>query len=339
MSAMSAMSARPPAAGRVLRATLLLASLVAGTLIAPSPAAAGEPTFGRATATATFGESIEVEQPATLSEAALRVEAVVRAGVDARTFLAEIPDPGVGSTTLRYEYETPFGSLFPNTEVELGFRLTFEDGRVVDSPTTTVRYEDDRFAWRTLQGPLVRVHWAQGDDAFGRRALDIGEQAVEDATALLGVEETERIDFFVYGDQEAFRDVLGPALQENVGGVALNEIRTMFANIATRAGERRVGGHRDPARAHAPGVRHGHEEPVPRAAALAERGPRGLPRPGLWLRGSRVRRGRGAGRASSCPSAGSSRGSRAPPSASASPTTRACPRSTTSSARTARTRS
>ena len=31
-----------------------------------------------------------------------------------------------------------------------------------------MRYEDDRFAWATLKGDLVRVHWYQGDQAFGR---------------------------------------------------------------------------------------------------------------------------------------------------------------------------
>ena len=222
--------------GRVSRVAPALAALVL-IVLASAPAAlvaGGQPTtevFGEATATATFGESIRVEQSAELGIAPVRAEAVVRAQGSNRTFLAEILTPGQGESTLTYVYPTPPGSLYPNTRVELGFRLTFADGRMVDTPTTTIRYEDDRFEWRTLEGPLVRVHWAEGDDGFGRRALDIGERAVEEATALLGVDETQPIDFFVYTDRDAFFDVLGPAIQENVGGVALAEIRTMFANI------------------------------------------------------------------------------------------------------------
>jgi hypothetical protein len=219
------------------RVPAALAVLVLLTLgLAPSVGAGGgDPAtelFDEATATATFGESIRVQQEVRLSFAPVRAEAVVRAEGSNRTFLAEIPKPETGQgTTLTYTYPTPPGSLYPNTRVELGFRLTFADGRIVDTPTTTIRYADDRVEWRTLEGPLVRVHWAQGDDGFGRRALDIGERAVEEATTLLGVDETRPIDFFVYGDRDAFFDVLGPAIQENVGGVALAEIRTMFANI------------------------------------------------------------------------------------------------------------
>ena len=218
------------------RVAAALAALALITLILAPTSVLGGVTntltgFEEATAQASFGESIRVEQVAILDDAPVRAEAVIRVAGSNRTFLAEIPTPGAGHSTLTYTYPTPSGSLYPNTRVELGFRMTFADGRRLDSPTTTIRYEDDRFDWRTLAGPLVRVHWAVGDDGFGRRALDVGERAVEEATALLGVEETQPIDFFVYADREAFFDVLGPAIQENVGGVALAEIRTMFANI------------------------------------------------------------------------------------------------------------
>jgi peptidase MA superfamily protein len=209
----------------------VLALTIAASIGAPVAAGGTLESFGEATAVATFGESIRVEQPAILQNAPVRAEALVRAAGSDRTFLAEIPTPPAGESTLQYTYATPFGGLFPNTQVQLGFRLTFDDGRIVDSPTTTILYDDDRFEWRTIEGPLVRVHWIDGDEAFGRRALDIGERAIEEATTLLGVDETRPIDFFVYADQSAFRDVLGPAIQENVGGVALAEIRTLFANI------------------------------------------------------------------------------------------------------------
>lgn len=195
-------------------------------------AVAAEPVFGKPTATAAFGVAITLEQRVTLPAGIHRIEAYVREGAEARTFLAEISDPGEGGHTLRYRQATPAGSIFPNTVVELGFRLTFDDGRVVDGSAATVRYEDDRFAWDTLEGELVRVHWYRGGDAFGRRALATAEKGVANASELLGVTETEPIDFFIYGQDADFQSVLGPAIRENVGGIALAEIRTLFANIA-----------------------------------------------------------------------------------------------------------
>ncbi len=43
--------------------------------------------------------------------------------------------------------------------------------------------------------------------------------------------ESDPIDFFVYADQAAFYDALGPGTRENVGGEAHSDIRTMFALI------------------------------------------------------------------------------------------------------------
>lgn len=210
-------------------ATLVLSILVG---LATAPAAlAADPTFQPLTATVRFGTSVTFEQGATLPAGVKRVEALVRAGTGA-TFLSPIPVGSEGSVTLRYVYETPDGSTFPNTRLTLGFRVTTADGRVIDSPTQTVLYEDDRFDWKTLTGAVVRVHWHDGSQAFGQRVLDIGERAVERATALLGVTEAEPIDFFIYADRDAFFSVIGAGVQENVGGVALSEIRTLFANIA-----------------------------------------------------------------------------------------------------------
>jgi hypothetical protein len=215
-----------------MRRAVVAASLVLFALFAGAPTvAAAEPTFGKATATATFLESISVEQPASLPGDVHRLEAYVRVGGSGVTFLADLPNPGSGDHVLRYVHPTPSGSVYPNTRVELGFRVTLDDGSVVDSPPATIRYEDTRFAWKVQEGNLVRVHWYAGTDRFGARALEIGEKAVREASDLLGVTETDPIDYFIYADQGAFYDVLGPAIRENVGGIALPEIRTLFANI------------------------------------------------------------------------------------------------------------
>ena len=44
--------------------------------------------------------------------------------------------------------------------------------------------------------------------------------------------EEEPIDFYIYADPQAFYGALDPSTQENVGGQALSEIRTLFAQIA-----------------------------------------------------------------------------------------------------------
>ena len=53
--------------------------------------------------------------------------------------------------------------------------------------------------------------------------------------------EDEPIDFFIYADQDAFYDALGPGTRENVGGQANAEIRTLFA-LDHAVGHRRSAG-------------------------------------------------------------------------------------------------
>ena len=50
--------------------------------------------------------------------------------------------------------------------------------------------------WKTQSGGIVTVHWFDGSDAFGKRALKIAQDAIADGSALLGVTETEPVDFY-----------------------------------------------------------------------------------------------------------------------------------------------
>jgi len=217
------------ASRRVGRA-LVVAALVASALAVPARAA-DQPAFGTPTATATFLSGIRLSEAVTLPAGVTRVDALVRTEGSERTLAAPVSLPGSG-TTLGYQFPTPSGALPANTVVELRFRVTLADGSQVLGPVARVRYEDTRFAWKTLSGPLVRVHWTEGGDAFGRRALSIAEAAVTKASAFLDVSETEPIDFFIYADRTAFYDVIGPALQENIGGIAEPAIRTLFAQVS-----------------------------------------------------------------------------------------------------------
>jgi len=210
-------------------AALVLAALLFVTLALPVEAAGT--TFGRPSVTARWAEGVTFEQPVVLGGAAKRVEIVISSAPDAGLFVSEIPVPAPGPATLRYLLDAGSSGLLPNTPFTARWRITWPDGTVDLGPPASTVYADTRFSWRTTSGPIVRVHWYTGDDAFGRRALAIGQTAIDKAAGLFGVRETRPIDFFVYADQAAFYDALGPGTRENVGGQANAEIRTLFALI------------------------------------------------------------------------------------------------------------
>lgn len=191
-------------------------------------ALAAEITFEEPSARATLGEPIVFETEFTSTTEPLSVELLTHLPQESSTFaqLADVQADGERYTA-RVTVE---GHTVPNTTFGYRFRVTFPD-ETVEGPRAQATVTDDRFDWRTLEGDLVRLHWYEGDDAFAERALRVGEDAMADVSELLGVTESEPVDFFVYADEAEFYAALGPGTRENVGGQAHSEIRTMFALI------------------------------------------------------------------------------------------------------------
>ncbi len=216
---------------RAVRAALALLALaaLAGPVVA---AGSGQTTFDHPTATSTYGSSVDFSQPVMTTSGMKRVEVLLDFPGAPGPQAVEVDQAATvpGDRTLRYSLDVA-GGLLPNTTITARWRLTAVDGNVEIGPPVTVRYDDTRFHWKTRAGDLVRVHWYQGSEAFGQRALDIGQKAIRDTSRLLGVTETEPVDFFVYADQQAFYQALGPGTRENVGGQANADIRTLFALI------------------------------------------------------------------------------------------------------------
>jgi hypothetical protein len=219
---------------RALLAAWALAALVAVPLAVATPGAAlaAGVEWGTPEAKSTYGQFIEFQQPATLPVGTSRVEILLDfPGADG-PFVADV---GLGvtgtSTTLAFNYDTSAAHLYPNTRVGARWRVTLPDGSTEVGPRVTTTYADTGFPWKTKVGKVVRLHWYEGDDAFAERALKIGDDAIAKASKLLGVTESEPVDFFVYASEKAFYAAAGPGTRENVGGFALPEIRTLFALI------------------------------------------------------------------------------------------------------------
>ena len=222
-----------PVGVRRIASVLLGIALLAG--LAPVASAAGPATFGTPTAKSTFGTGVVFDQPVTITAPLGRVELLLTFADSIGPNVTEVANPpATGSTTLTYTLDTAGSShLIPNTGIVARWRLFPADGSsaVALGPELHVVYADDRFDWQTASGTLVRVHWYEGSAAFGAKALKLGEDQVRETSQLLGVTETEPIDFFVYADQAKFYDALGPSTPENVAGEAFPNIRTLLGLI------------------------------------------------------------------------------------------------------------
>jgi hypothetical protein len=177
-----------------------------------------------------FGEPITYRTTVRGPTAPLRVELVTRLPGDRLNHvriaeLAPGEEEGTWQATL-----VDTAHVVPNTRIAFRFRAVSEEGSVL-GPEAEHLVRDERLEWRTLTGDRVTIHWHRGSEEFARRALEIGEEAVDRAASLLGVEDVAPVDFFAYADGTAFREALGPATREQVGGQANTAIRTLFGLI------------------------------------------------------------------------------------------------------------
>jgi hypothetical protein len=215
--------------GPLLSGPLLAGPLLGGPLLAASSAGPESITFDAPTATGRLGEPITFQTAFSAPAMPDRVELVILIG-DSEPLDVRSASVDVVSGDRYRATGTMGGHVSPNTTFDFRFRAIVGEAEV-DGPSSSWTLVDDRFDWRTVSGDTVTVHWYEGDESFARRALDIGERAIDRAADLLGVAEVAPVDFLIYGATEPFRDALGPGTRENVGGQANAAIRTMFGLI------------------------------------------------------------------------------------------------------------
>lgn len=224
------MSARAAAAAR-----LALALAAAAALLLPAaPTRAASVSFGAAEASSAFNRGIDVSVRMTASPAPARVEVQVLSPGSIGPYVETLPgQAAAGATTLHYTLDTSgAGHLMPNTPLTFRFAAyPVGGGSPVLSAPLTFRYLDETQDWQTLADGIVTVHWTSGPRSFAQHAADVALSAIRSNATALGVAETEPVDFFIYADPSSFRAALGPGARENVGGEAITDIRTLFAEF------------------------------------------------------------------------------------------------------------
>jgi len=213
--------------GGSLLLSLALAALLAGGAAAPARAA-GAIQIATPTATGTLGASITYSDTFQASTTPTGVELLLQ---EPGVYGSLVTDADVVPVAGGYRAQVVDSThVIPNTTIGFRFRVDSADGSTL-GPSATFTLQDTRYTWQTISGTHVRLHWYSGDQAFAEHALSVGDQAIDKVSSLLGVTETQPIDFFVYASADGLDGALGPGTSEFVAGRAVPEIRTLFAEI------------------------------------------------------------------------------------------------------------
>lgn len=137
-----------------------------------------------------------------------------------------------------YVHDLSKQSLKPFTEIEYWFSTTMADGTSQSSQVFSFQYEDNRFAWKTMEDAPFRVHWYEGDATFGQMILDVARAGLQRAQGFIDFPQVESLDIYVYASGADLRSSLQLAGLTMIAGHADPALGMIFVSLPTGPGQR-----------------------------------------------------------------------------------------------------
>jgi hypothetical protein len=88
----------------------------------------------------------------------------------------------------------------------------------------TTRHAGDDFNWQTLEAGILKVHWYEGDENFGRAALKTAQAGLESIDRLVPHDVQQPIEIFIYANANDLQGALESGKEDWVAGHADPEL-------------------------------------------------------------------------------------------------------------------
>lgn len=150
-----------------------------------------------------------------------------------RRFPVYIGEDGV----LTYRYDVVQNVLRPFVTITFWFEVVRQDGETFKSDNYRVMYVDDRFTWQQRVDGSLRVHWYEGDEAFGDALLDTARRSLSAVSDLFAVQLDAPLDVYVYASTEDLQSALFLGGEEWQGGHANPKLGVVLLAIAPGPGQ------------------------------------------------------------------------------------------------------
>jgi hypothetical protein len=191
--------------------------------VAPEAAPAAVPalTVGTNAATATFPDGITFTFAAETDAPIVNVELLYHVP-GLKTYSVELPPFDAGTTSLAIEHPVDLraGTLPPGVDVLYHWRITEENGNVVETPEQTLLWKDDRYEWTPLAGPHVTVYTYNADPAFQQSILDTAERTIASLSKAYSVTPDQPIRIWAYASKQDLYGALAPNSEPWIAGAA-----------------------------------------------------------------------------------------------------------------------
>ncbi|MBA2596271.1 MAG: hypothetical protein H0V00_06555 [Chloroflexia bacterium] len=147
------------------------------------------------------------------------------------TYSVELPAFETGTTDLDIEHPIDLraGELPPGIDINYHWRITENDGDIVETPEQTILWGDDRYAWTPLSGPNVTVYTYDADPAFQQEILDSAERTITNLAESYGVALEQPVRIWAYAGKDDLYGALAPNSEPWIAGAAYPGLHMIMA--------------------------------------------------------------------------------------------------------------
>jgi len=124
------------------------------------------------------------------------------------------------------------GGLPPGTVVEYWWTVEDIDGDDIATTPAELRFDDDRYSWRSLTEGEVTVHWYQGNQSFAEEIMSAAQMALSRLAEDTGAHPRKEVNLYIYASSQ---HLLGAMIfpQEWTGGAAYTRYGVVVIGINT----------------------------------------------------------------------------------------------------------
>lgn len=190
------------------------------------------------------GTDVEVTQVRVSYEYGVQVtfSATIRAGAPIREAYIVFQSAGDSAARIAplaiapdnsavYTHRIDQGMLRPFAPIQFWYRVVLESGYSFTSLRYYVDYTDNRPLWQVIEDERVRVHWYEGDAAFGQAAFDVAHRSLQSFAALFPVSSPDTIDIYLYASALELQDALNLGGESWVAGHANPDLGVVLVSV------------------------------------------------------------------------------------------------------------
>jgi hypothetical protein len=150
-----------------------------------------------------------------------------------RTYLKQATISAQDGVTYPLEYTLELSELPLRafSTIDFRFEVTLENGDVVNSPTQSLEYVDNRFDWQNKQEQPFQVHWYEGGITFAQKVLDAAEGGLQHIQTLLPLRGSDAIDIYIYPNSADMQETLLLAGRNWVAGHADPDLGVIIVTL------------------------------------------------------------------------------------------------------------